>query len=599
MARPATRATALAALALSLGSLTACGSGDGPQSGSADVQRAVETEVRAGAVEVVLPAGAASGGDLTVEEGTAPENVPEGVLALGSSARVSLSEGSLDGTMDVAFDPPAELTAGHVPVVMAQDEQGEWQWQPTSWEGGEAPVTAELSSPGQVYLARFDRTPWLAELGKDFAAKANNLSKVEAPTCGDEEALVGDGLQVSSEPGDVLLWCAGVDTIESTAANTGSDVDYATEGVQVPVLRLRNHSRMHHEVGYPAAWLPVDGSGLGLLDGQELRERLGLAGATREGLATRVLAPGDTLSLLITADAAGTVTADLSAAAWTLSSIDFATSTYTRLVSGVDKELGASVRGERERLLDDLLAPGTTTADATTPDATDPGTDSATGAVAECLEPVREVVLMNRDAAQQLVDQAFDCAPELLATAISDQGDGVGTMADGVATDVLEGLPTTLELEPEPWARISDTMTDASAGFQVWVGPPPAQEHDYSDAPHVFRPGDAVDVDEWSTEFTAYVEVRLASFPTDGSCPEGALSVSRYRTDGFALAEEVSCAGEPWRLVLGRVDTGWQEIDDIQQDPHFGCSVLGTYSVPVFIAGELCLDGDQIQEYTG
>jgi hypothetical protein len=50
--------------------------------------------------------------------------------------------------------------------------------------------------------------------------------------------------------------------------------------------------------------------------------------------------------------------------------------------------------------------------------------------------------------------------------------------------------------------------------------------------------------------------------------------------------------------VLGRLDTGWQELDEIQQDPHFGCSVLGTYSVPVSIAGEMCLDGEQTQEYT-
>ena len=82
--------------------------------------------------------------------------------------------------------------------------------------------------------------------------------------------------------------------------------------------------------------------------------------------------------------------------------------------------------------------------------------------------------------------------------------------------------------------------------------------------------------------------------------PEATFAVSRYRTDGWALATETPCDGEPWRLVLGRLDTGWQEIDEIQQDPYFGCSVLGTYSVPVFVAGTTCLDGaQQPQEYTG
>lgn len=112
---------------------------------------------------------------------------------------------------------------------------------------------------------------------------------------------------------------------------------------------------------------------------------------------------------------------------------------------------------------------------------------------------------------------------------------------------------------------------------------------------------------EWSTEFTAYLEERLAALADTAmlasggaeGCPEGALSVSRYRTDGYALAGEVGCDGEEWRLVLGRTHAGWQELDDIQQDPLFGCDVMGMYDVPAFIAGDTCLDGEQTQEYSG
>ena len=148
--------------------------------------------------------------------------MPEGVLPLGPSAMVSLFDGSLDGSLTVAFEPPAELGPEHVPVVMAKDAEGEWQWRPTTWEGVQTPVTAELTSPGQVFLARFDRTPWLDDLSGEFVAKANNPSKVEEPTCGDEESLVDQGLQLSSEPGGQLLWCAGIDTIESSSAVSGS-----------------------------------------------------------------------------------------------------------------------------------------------------------------------------------------------------------------------------------------------------------------------------------------------------------------------------------------------------------------------------------------
>lgn len=589
MRRPTTTAARLVAAAVTLASLAGCGSDDEYQLIATDVQRAVETEVRAGVVEVVLPAGAASGGRLVVQEGPAPDAVPEGVVAMGPSAMVSLFEGSLDGSMEVSFDPPLELAPDQVPVVMAKAADGEWEWRPTTWDAGLGPVTAELDRPGQVFLARFDRTPWLAELTEDFAAKANDSAKAGQPTCGDEASLLDAGLQLSSEPGEVLLSCAGVDTIESNAAVAGADVDWATEGVQAPVLRLRNSSRMFTEVGYPTAWPPVDGSGKGALAGQALRERLGLAGSTRAELSTRVLAPGDTLTLLLPADAAGTVTADHSAAAWTLSAMDFATSTYTRLVSGVDGALGRQVRAARTELMAALSSPA--------------AEESTSAAVRECLAPVAEVVLMNRDAAQQLVDQVFTCAPSLLRPSLTEAvSGGSSVMADGVATSVLDGLPTTLEGQEEPWAQISDTMTDASAGFQVWVGDPPAQEHDYSDAPLVFRPGDEVDVEEWSTEFGAYVEERLAALlveTDDPACPDGGISISRYRTDGFALASEVGCDGEPWRLVLGRLDAGWQVIDEIQQDDYFGCSVLGTYSVPTFIAGDTCLDGEQTQEYTG
>ena len=603
----ATRGMATVAVACAL--LSSCG--DDLESGSTEVETVVPTEVRAGAVEVVVPAGAATGGTLEVQEGTEPVNVPDGVVPLGPTTRVSLSDGTLDGAMQVSFEAPAALTPDQVPIVMAQDEDGGWRWLPTAWDD-EQRVTAELTEPGQLFLARFDREPWLEETGADFADKASNPSQAKAPTCGDEEAAVESGLQVKGEPGDLLLWCAGVDTIESNPSVSGEDTDYAVEGVQALVLRVTNSSRLFKEVGYPEGWAPVDGSGRGL-PGQELRERLGLAGSTREGLATRVLPPGETLTLLLPgagAEAAGTVTADLSAAAWTLSALDFATSTYARLVAGVDQELGDAAWAGREELLAAVAGPkGSTPGDGSS-SGEEPGiSESASQELRECLAPVSEVILMNRDAAQQLVEEAFGCVPSLLRPALGEEyGVGAATMADGVAANVLAGLPATLQSVDKPWAQVSDAMTDPEAGVQIWVGPPAPKDFDYGDAPHVLRPGDEPTVEEWSPEFETFVGGRLDQIlenneaEPDASgiapCPEGSLTVTRYRTDGFARASLVSCAGEPWTLVLGRTADGWREIDAIQQDPYFGCSVMGTYSVPAFIAGDMCLDGEQPQEYT-
>jgi hypothetical protein len=498
--RPRTKAArALVVLIAAAGSLGACGLADSDEQSSVDVQPVSDTTVEAGSLTVVVPAGAATGGELALQEGGAPTLVPEGVQPLGRTTVVALLDGSLDGTMSLSFEPPAELTSDQVPVVMAKEGQADWQWLPTSWEGGDAPVTAELSNPGQVFLARFDGTHWLDESVEEFVSKANNPSKAHDPDCGDTAAAAARGLEVTSEDGDTVKWCAGVDTIDSNPATSDYDVNPTVEGVQAPVLRVTNNSRMFEEVGYPEAWPAVDGSGHAMA-GQELRTKLGLAGTIRDGLASRVLAPGETLNLLLPAGGTavtGTVTADLSAAAWTLSALDFGTSTYTRLVAGVDEELGEQVRANREALFARLAptsvsgdgepqAPlptggvvepeGSEDAETTVEEPVPAVSDEDLDRLRECLAPVSEVILMNQDAAKQLVDEAMSCAVSFLRPVLAEQyGTGPAQMADGVASSVLSGLPSALRDDDAPWAEIPDALTDPGAGHQVWVGPPPAQ----------------------------------------------------------------------------------------------------------------------------
>ena len=617
MRTPTKVAAAPAVLVLALTSLISCGE-DEPdyQESSVEVGAVSETTAEAGAVQVSLPVGGATGGKLAVQEGPAPKIVPEGIKAIGPSAVVSLFDGTLNGELTVSFAPPAELTADFVPIVMAEDEQGDWQWLPTAWDTETERVVAELPAPGQVYLARLDPAPLLEGVVEELTLKTTNLAKVDAPTCGDETGPVEAGLQVSGEPGDQVLWCAGVDTIESNPAVTDYDVS-ATEGVQARVLRVRNNSRMFHEVGYPDEWPAVDGSGRAL-PGDELRERLGLAGQTRDGLDSRILGPGDTLTLYLPGDAdlAGTVTADQSVAAWTLSGLDFASSTYTRMVAEVDEELGDQVRGVREQLMAALVAPPAADEPGDVLESDTPVVDIA--GLEECLAPVAGTILMNPEVARLLVDQTASCTPGLLRPAVTTTetltGVGPAQMADAIASNVLDGMAGALEEVTEPWAEVSDALTDADAGFQVWLGPPPVQDYDYAEEPAVFTPDDEVDVDEWEPAFNDYVGTRLDQLVRDNdaeqqegtggvvvgtSCPEGEVSVRRYRTDGFALAEIVTCAGESSTVVLARSTDGWQEIDAVEGDESFDCEVMGNYSVPAFIAGDTCLDGESTQEYTG
>lgn len=618
---------------LCLASLTACGS-DEPdfEESSVEVGAVSDTTVEAGAVQVRLPGGGASGGKLAVQEGPEPTMVPEGIKAIGPSAVVSLFDGTLNGPMTVSFAPPADLTADLVPIIMAKDEQGEWQWLPTSWDVETERIAAELPAPGQVYLARLDRAPLLESVVEELTLKATNLAKVKPPTCGDEATPVDSGLQITGEPGDRVLWCAGVDTIESNPAVSAYDVS-SDEGVQARVLRLTNNSRMFTEMGYPDDWPAVDGSGRAL-PGDELRATLGLAGQTRDGLDSRILAPGDTLTLYLpgeAADLAGTVIADQSVAAWTLSGIDFASSTYTRMVSDVDEELGDQVRDFRDELLTVLTATPTAEDDSVETeenleediqedieeDVEGEGEGLDLAGLEECLAPVAQTILMNPEVARTLTERTASCTPDLLSPALAaaiDTGEGPAQMAEGVASNVLDGMPEAFEDVTEPWAGVSDALTDADAGFQVWLGPPPVQDYDYVDEPIVLHPGDDVDMDEWDPAFNTYVADRLDQLVEDNdtepaestggvvagtSCPEGEISIRRYRTDGFALAGLVTCGGESHTMVLALEPDGWQQIDDIQQDEYFGCEVMGSYSVPAFIAGDTCLDGEQTQEYTG
>ncbi len=491
--RPRTRVAALVTLMLSSGTLGACGFAGSDDTSSVDVAPTSDTTVEAGSVRVVVPAGVASGGQLQVQEGPVPDLVPDGVESLGNAAAVSVVDGSLTGPVTVSFAAPAELTADQVPVVMAKPDGADWQWLSTSWDGSDSRVTAQLSGTGEVYLARFDPSTSVDDAVEEFVAKANNPSKAHAPDCGNEQAAEDAGLETSSESGDAVKWCAGIDTIDSNPTTSQYDLDPAAQDVQAKVLRVTNNTRLFQEVGYPEGWPAVDGSGRAL-PGQELRKRLGLAGTTRDGLVTRVLAPAETLNLLLPGDAAdlaGTVTADLSAAAWTLSALDFATSTYTRMVSGVDEDLGDRVRQAREVLVGTLASgPGAEPVVATQePEATggvvepEPGdvevptaptlTDEDLAQLRECLAPVADVILMNPDAAKDLLDEAMSCAPAFLRSAISDQeGGGPAEMADGIASAVVSDLPAALKVTGAPWAGISDAATDADAGFQVWVGTP-------------------------------------------------------------------------------------------------------------------------------
>jgi hypothetical protein len=266
------------------------------------------------------------------------------------------------------------------------------------------------------------------------------------------------------------------------------------------------------------------------------------------------------------------------------------------VVAGADGDLGKAA-GVADRGLPADLAGGLT-----------PGSTGSPSlrAVHDCLAPVADVRTLDPRTAVTLLKAALHCAPHYFARTLGRTAvDPAGLrLVDHVGAVVLNDLRRALAASADSWDAFPGTTT--SSAYRIWLGPPPPQELDYESAPMVFRVGDPVDVPEWTPEFRAYVRERLDYLVTDSDtasgCDEGTFTVRRYRSDGFALAGQVSCGGVPHQLVLGRLTDGWHEIDDTQStadDPaaHFSCELMRLYSVPAFVAGDQCTSGSEVQDY--
>jgi hypothetical protein len=233
-----------------------------------------------------------------------------------------------------------------------------------------------------------------------------------------------------------------------------------------------------------------------------------------------------------------------------------------------------------------------------------------------CLSPVRGTASWDRQTAGRVLTTAFACVPHLLRRAAASTPAGyAGDPSDALALDrlvsrvgaeTLRGLSAALEISADAWTAVPGQTGDSV--YRIWLGAPPPQELDYTDAPHVFGVGDDVEAaspPEWTPELRSYLRQRLellsADDPTTG-CPTGSFAMRRLSSDGYALATQVDCDGDVHQVVLARLEDGWHEIDDAQvtavaEDAPFGCDVMALHAVPSFVAGDTCLSGSEPQDY--
>ena len=331
--------------------------------------------------------------------------------------------------------------------------------------------------------------------------------------------------------------------------------------------------------------------------GSAVRSALGLGTPPPVGRAARYLGGGETLTLHPLPTSQGDVTAELTPTAWLVSSLLAAGDAYADVVADSDGDLGKAATTAADGLPADL-ALGLTPGSAGSP---------SLRAVHDCLEPVTVDDALDPTGAEKLLRAAVHCAPHYFARPLGRVGASPASLrlGDHVGRVVLNQLLRALTAAGQTWNAFPGT-TQGSA-YRIWLGPPPPQELDYEAAPMTFAVGAAVDVPAWTPEFSDYVRERLDYLVTNSDtdaagCADGSFTVRRYRSDGFALAGQVSCGGVPHQLVLKQLDDGWHEVDDTEAtaddpDAHFSCSLMRLYSVPAFIAGSRCSDGAEVQDY--
>lgn len=321
----ASRAAVAGVIALSL--VAACTGGPpaaGPDAGTVPIKPDVAVTATDDGISVTVPAGATDAEALSVAAvGVPVVDLPDFLRPVGSAAQVELAGGSLRKPATVRFPIPSDVdhSTGR-PVVLWENGDGSWRWLPTDWTPGAAVVTGTTDHFSLGYLAWIDagalRQVIEQELTSVIAARAN----VAQPSCGDESAARADGVKVTSDLGDSIKWCFGVQ-----------------DGKRL--LKIANNRRTYTQISFPEGWVVPEGATRGpALDPGQLDLLLGktLGVAGRKGMDLRVIDAGDTLTLEVPAGSAGEAIAELSFPAWGLSAIRYGVETYAMLLSGTHPE---------------------------------------------------------------------------------------------------------------------------------------------------------------------------------------------------------------------------------------------------------------------
>jgi hypothetical protein len=321
-----TRTSLVAAIALLTAALlVACTSPADTPSRSHEISTGIDEDggrlALPGGPSVSVPHGSVEGSGTLVIAGvttghTAPAG-PVGVVGVTGAYEISLKGGRLVGPITLTFPLAAVATSAPSSVGMPASTAvslgffdasvGRWDLVPSRYDATAHTVTATVT-----HLSWWNPFSWdFDALGSSVTAAYRSLMKVAAPTpvCQHEKKARSDGVTVTSDSGDRIRWCYGLDNGRA-------------------VLKVANTKGYPVEVTFPQAWTVENPAGSISIE-SGLMSLLEKSLAVGRGKRAILLPGGSTASFYPTrATPGGDVRATASSGGYLASALDFGVQTF-------------------------------------------------------------------------------------------------------------------------------------------------------------------------------------------------------------------------------------------------------------------------------
>lgn len=300
----------------------------------------------------------------------------------------------------VTFPAPAGLDkSSEPPVVLWSDPAGGWQWLPTEWADGGKVVTARTDHFSGGFLGSIDISKWAHDRAGDFKNYITGRSGAAQPTCGDEAAARTGGVSVTSDRGDRVKWCFGVENGKR-------------------IVKITNNLRTFAQVSYPANWAVLGQSGKWSISNDAIARAIGTAVVTARGTHSRVIDGGDTLTIDVPDGASGDIHAEASLAAWAVSGIAFGAQVYAAAVKVAGSAIAKSADNAVTRLMH-LLLEGN-------------AGDEAASTVWGCTDKARDLTGTGDHVVLDVLKYVWGCVPDMMHSLMT----GLGALAGEVLSPV-------------------------------------------------------------------------------------------------------------------------------------------------------------------